>query len=184
MQGADKGLLLLAGRPLVMHVHEALRTQVGTVIVSANRHAADYAAALALPVVADRWDDYRGPLAGICAGFDATRSDWLLAVPADMPGLPSNLLAQLRAQCSGAAAYAVLGGDAVYPLCLLHRRLHADLRASLERGDYAVRHWLGRHAAAAVPIEGWHGEAPSLNTPEALQAAERRWRARGDQGAR
>ena len=39
-----KGLVELAGRPLVEHVLDALRPQVGTLVISANRHLDRYAA--------------------------------------------------------------------------------------------------------------------------------------------
>ena len=42
MGGADKGLLLLDGKPLALHTLRRLRPQVATVLISANRNAAFY----------------------------------------------------------------------------------------------------------------------------------------------
>ncbi|HDO34129.1 MAG TPA: molybdenum cofactor guanylyltransferase MobA, partial [Chromatiales bacterium] len=42
MGGRDKGLIPLAGRPLVEHVLSALRPQVATLLISANRNLARY----------------------------------------------------------------------------------------------------------------------------------------------
>src|SRR5690606_31281849 len=67
MGGRDKGLLPLAGRPMVEYVLEALRPQVDAVLISANRHQAEYGR-YGHPVVTDDTDDYPGPLAGMAAG--------------------------------------------------------------------------------------------------------------------
>lgn len=171
--GADKGLLALAGLPLVLHVRKALQPQVASLVISANRNAEIYAGLTGLAVCADEMPDFRGPLAGIAAGFAATRADELLAVPADMPGLPADLVAQLQAARGDApAVYAEIAGDPVYPLCLLGRALAADLRDTIGRGEYTVRHWLRRHGARGVPIRGWNGPC-NLNTPALLAEAER-----------
>ena len=82
MGGADKGLLELAGRPLVAHLLEALRPQVATVLISANRNTEVYAR-FGATVVPDPWPDFRGPLAGIAAaGKLANRGNTLSATEA------------------------------------------------------------------------------------------------------
>ncbi|MFT4047631.1 MAG: molybdenum cofactor guanylyltransferase MobA [Solimonas sp.] len=176
MGGADKGLLELRGRPLVAHLLDALRPQVGALIISANRNIEAYAR-FGMPVVTDLWPDFRGPLAGIAAGFAASTADWLLAAPCDTPGLPADLVAQLRRAVrarDAKAAYAFVGGDPVYPLCLLHRDLRASLHAMLEQGHFGVGRWLAAQDAVAVDIAGWCGTLDNLNTPERLAAAQNR----------
>ncbi|WP_043113452.1 molybdenum cofactor guanylyltransferase MobA [Solimonas soli] len=174
MGGADKGLAELDGKPLVAHLLDALRPQAAALLINANRHGERYAA-FGVPVVADPWPDFRGPLAGIAAAFAAIEHDWLLAAPCDTPGLPADLAAQLMAAAQAGrrdAAYAVVDGDPVYPLCLLHRRLAAPLRTALEAGHYAVGRWLAAQGAVAVNIRGWCGTLMNLNTPERLAAAQ------------
>ncbi|SEQ08161.1 molybdopterin-guanine dinucleotide biosynthesis protein A [Solimonas aquatica] len=175
MQGADKGLVELAGKPLVLHVLEALRAQVGSVRINANRNAERYAQLTKLPVCADLREGYEGPLAGIEAGFAASSTPWLLAVPCDTPGLPADLVAQLGAGLQNAAApaaYAQAPDGPVYPLCLVSRALAPALRGALDAGERAVGRWLQAQQALAVPIRGWPLPMSNLNTPERLAAAE------------
>lgn len=175
MNGADKGLLTLAGKPLILHLTQALRAQVGEVLINANRNAEVYARLTGLPVCADRRSDYAGPLAGIEAGFAVSSTPWLLAVPCDTPGLPADLVAQLwqGLQTAGAqAAYAQVQDDPVYPLCLLSRELAPALSAALDRGERAVGRWLAAQNAVAVRIANWGGLPLNLNTAERLAAAE------------
>ena len=55
--GVDKGLVPLHGRPLIEHVIDALRPQVGALLISANRNH-DIYASYGYPVVADVMGDY------------------------------------------------------------------------------------------------------------------------------
>src|SRR3546814_13320974 len=93
MQEADKGLMLLHHRPLVAHVLEALRPQVATCMISANRNAELYAQ-FGTPLVRDVWPDLRGPLAGMHAADRHRGREWLIAAPSDRPGLPDDLVAR------------------------------------------------------------------------------------------
>jgi molybdopterin-guanine dinucleotide biosynthesis protein A len=43
MGGGDKGLMDLAGHPLIEHILQSLVLQVGTIIINANRHLETYA---------------------------------------------------------------------------------------------------------------------------------------------
>ena len=80
------------------------------------------------------------------------------------------------------AAYAVIGEDALYPCCLLHRDLRASLEAWLRQPDRAVRHWLHAEDAVAAPLRGWQADVFNLNTAEALDRAAQ-WLAAGKPGA-
>jgi molybdopterin-guanine dinucleotide biosynthesis protein A len=173
MGSVDKGLSLLHGQPLVVHVLDALRPQLADCMISANRNL-DVYAQFGVPLVRDAWPDFRGPLAGICAAAQRGTRPWLLAAPCDTPGLPGDLAIQLQraAQRAGAdAAYAVVDGEPLYPLCLLHRRRFAALHDALVRGQYAVGRWLTAQNAVAVAIDNWCGPLLNLNTPERLADA-------------
>lgn len=64
----DKGLLDLGGRPMIAHVIERLRPQVGRMVINANGDPARFAP-FGLPVIADEIEGFAGPLAGILAGL-------------------------------------------------------------------------------------------------------------------
>ena len=56
MGGIDKGLMALVGKPMVTYVLDALRPQVATIVISANRNLDQYAAFVAhLPVWPALW---------------------------------------------------------------------------------------------------------------------------------
>jgi molybdopterin-guanine dinucleotide biosynthesis protein A len=104
MGGADNPLLPLAGRPLLSHVVERLRPQVGKMALNANGDPARFEA-FGLKVVADEDQTFSGPLAGILAGFGWARAlplspEAIVTVAADTPFFPVDLVARLE-QASG-----------------------------------------------------------------------------------
>ncbi|WP_043202206.1 molybdenum cofactor guanylyltransferase MobA [Paraburkholderia acidipaludis] len=161
MGGADKGLQALHGRPLAAHVLARLAPQVGTLAISANRHAETYAA-LGAPwhaqVLADTVPDYPGPLAGLLAGLAAARTDWLLAAPCDSPWLPADLATRLStaalAENAGIATVTTTntaGEVSLHPVfVLLRTALADDLASFLNAGERKVRAWYGRHKTVEV----------------------------------
>ena len=147
----DKGLQPWRGRPLVDHAIARLAPQVGAILISANRHAADYASRAAR-VLADASDDFPGPLAGVLAGLRAAATPWLAVVPCDSPSLPLDLverLAQGLGDGRGAVVQRDLGaaGVRLEPVCcLLSTALADDLAAYLADGGRKVEPWLLCHA--------------------------------------
>lgn len=176
MDGRDKGLVEWQGRPLFRHALARLAAQTvapAAVLLSANRNQAVYAEA-GLPVLADLRAGFNGPLAGIEAGLYATRHDWLLCLPCDMPRLPATLAAQLLAGATAAgaaAAHAVTAQSPQPVCCLLRRELAGDLGDWLDAGQGRVRGWLERVGAVTVHFDEADGFA-NFNTLAELALAE------------
>lgn len=141
MGGADKGLVAFHGRPLVARVLDALRPQVGPIIISANRNRARYAA-YAYPVVDDEMADYPGPLAGVASVLAAAATPLVLIAPCDGPFLPGDLAPRLYHALGDSDIAAVHDGQRLQPLfALLRTRLLADLRDYLDAGQRRVEGW-------------------------------------------
>lgn len=151
--GADKGLLEWRGRTLVAHVVDRLRPQVDALWISANRSHAAYAA-WADRVLPDRTPGFRGPLEGVATALAACDRDWLLCVPVDVPGFPTDLARRLHAAAiaAGAAMAVAHDGQRRQVLCFLARpALGAAARTRLERGDAAVHAW--QDASGAIEVD-------------------------------
>ncbi|MEP6506185.1 MAG: molybdenum cofactor guanylyltransferase MobA [Betaproteobacteria bacterium] len=155
MGGADKGLQLWHGAPLVAHAVARLAPQVRDVMVSANRNAHAYAA-YAARVLPDADASFAGPLAGILAGLRAAHAagmPWLAVVPCDAPLLPDDLVGRLarevvEAGSDGAVVRRDRGdGPRLEPVCcLLSTALAHDLERYLAEGERKVERWVARHA--------------------------------------
>ncbi|MGE4338906.1 MAG: molybdenum cofactor guanylyltransferase MobA [Pigmentiphaga sp.] len=173
MGGTDKSLLEWQGRPLLDHVAQRLKPQVGSILINTN-HPAD-AHRQAGTVVSDPADlpAAAGPLLGVATGLRASPTDWLLCVPCDSPWLPPDLAVRLCAALAGgttdlAAAWAAGRRQGVF--LLLHRRHLAALEAWLRQGERKVDLWLTAQGVVDVPFADPAAFA-NLNTPDDWRAA-------------
>jgi molybdenum cofactor guanylyltransferase len=178
MGGGDKGLRLLAGRPLIAWVIERARPQVEALALNANGDPARFKG-LGLPVVPDGVPGFAGPLAGVLAGLDWARGlggvSHVASFATDAPFLPRDLVVRLAAALEAGAdlACAASGGRAQPVFGLWPVALAGDLRAALEAGVRKVDEWTARFRLAEVAFEA----APvdpffNANRPDDLAAAE------------
>ena len=174
MGGADKGLVVLDGRPLVAHAIERLAPQVGALMLSANRNLAAYRS-FGYPVLTDGSDaflGYLGPLAGLRAGLAACQTDWLVCVPCDCPALPADLAARLSA-ATGNSSLAVASVDGrmqpTFQLC--RRALLPALDAFLAAGKRKVGLWCLEQGAVEVAFPDANA-FKNMNNPSDLAAPE------------
>ena len=159
MGGADKGLVEYLNRPLIEWAMDAIRPQVGEVLISANRNP-DVYARYGCRVLPDTLPGFPGPLAGVLAAMEAVTSDWLLVVPCDTPHLPADLASRLfeAAQIAAKSSLAVAADDARihHTTMLVKCYLKQDLRQFLQEGGRAVRDWQARHVVARARFEAAH----------------------------
>jgi len=186
MGGVDKGLQLLRGHALFEHVLARLAPQVGPVLINANRNQARYAAS-GYTVVSDADDSFAGPLAGLLAGLQAAKTEWLLSAPCDTPALPLDLAARLAAslQQSPGAELAVplsanpqegiASASQIQPVfCLLRVSLKDSLADYIAGGGRKIDTWLRAQPHCLVPFEQ-PGDAQAFfnaNSLAELQALE------------
>lgn len=166
MGGVDKGLIELAGRPMIEQVVERLRPQVGLVIINANRNRSVYERWSDI-VIADRIGDFEGPLAGMAAGLEVADTPWMLAVPCDSPLLPEDLADRLYDQAlSEQAEIAVVhDGERIHPVfAMLHRQLLPSLSSFLHEGERKIDRWFGRHSVTTVDFSDQPRAFMNINT--------------------
>ena len=158
MGGGDKGMLELAGKPMLAHVIERLAPQVGRMVINANGDPARFAG-FARPVVADTITGFVGPLAGVLAGMrwstaNAPEARWIVTAAGDAPMLPADLVSRLTsavANRDGAIALAKSAGGVHPVIGLWPVALAADLEDQLRSGVRKVLDWTDRHGT--VPVD-------------------------------
>lgn len=174
MGGSDKGLVPLAGRPMVEHVIEALRPQVASILLSANRNHERYAR-YGYPVIADDLGDYQGPLAGVAAALRQCTSGFLVTVPCDAPLLPPDLVVRLLTarEAGDVDAAVVHDGRRLQPVfLLLHSRVAPSLEHYLAGGGRRVDAWLSQLRTAVADFSDRAAAFVNVNEPDERQAVE------------
>jgi molybdopterin-guanine dinucleotide biosynthesis protein A len=168
MGGVDKGWVLFDGRPLVRHVFDRFVPQVGSLLISANRSLDDYRQLA--EVVTDEHADlpleaFAGPLAGLLAGMNRARTDWIALAPCDAPALPTDLVARLAEYIGEASvAFPVAGGRTQPAFALVRCSARASLRAFLQAGGRAMHRWYDTVSAVAVGFDDL-GAFRNINQP-------------------
>ncbi|MGE3848358.1 MAG: molybdenum cofactor guanylyltransferase MobA [Gammaproteobacteria bacterium] len=175
--GLDKGLVDLAGQPLVAHVVARFAPQVNALAISANRNLDSYRAhATAVLPDADA-EDGAGPLAGIATALAWCPAPLLAIVPCDSPFLPVHLVTTLDAarRRAGATVAVARTADGLQPMfALLAAELAVAARAALRAGERKVERWYRQQALVEVDLETERAALANLNTPQDLAAAQLR----------
>ena len=182
MGGGDKGLIELAGRPVLDHVIDRFGAQVGSVVLNANGDPARFAG-YGLPVMPDTVDGFAGPLAGVLAGLswaaeNAPDAHWVATAATDTPFFPIDFVNRLLAAIEdhGADMACAASDGRNHPVFgLWPVRLKDDLQSALVDEDIRkVDLWTARHKLTAVEFTA-SGFDPffNVNRPDDVPEAER-----------
>jgi molybdopterin-guanine dinucleotide biosynthesis protein A len=159
MGGVDKGLQNHLGMPMALHALLRLQSQVGELIINANRNLSAYES-MGVPVWPDPLPDFPGPLGGLLAGLEHCATPYLVTVPCDTPNFPADLVARLAAALRAAGAEIAMAATLEegqlrrQPVFTLVRSdLLESLVAFLNSGERKIDRWTGRHHCVEVPFE-------------------------------
>ena len=173
MGGVDKGLVDLAGTPMVAHVLARLVPQVGDVLINANQNLDRYRA-LGHPVVPDAVGGFAGPLAGLHAGMMQAKRQFVVTVPCDSPFLPLDLVTRLHAALERERAQLAVARtfDQPHPVFALVRRdLLPNLAAFLASGGRKIDAWYAALRVVEVAFDDEADAFRNINTADELAAA-------------
>ena len=168
MEGKDKGLVELANRPLIEYVIDAIKPQVGAIILNANRNQQQYSL-YGYPVISDMLEDYQGPLAGFFSAMEKATSSHIVTLPCDGPLLPNDLVDRLIfALTDNKAEIAVAhDGDRMQPVySLIPTTLIASLKTFLDSGERKIDFWYKQHKVALADFSDCPETFRNINTAE------------------
>jgi molybdopterin-guanine dinucleotide biosynthesis protein A len=169
MEGADKGLQLLDGKPLWRHVADALSPQVANLAISANRNLERWYES-GYPVYSDSLADFPGPLAGMLSVMQQTQSEWFLFCPCDTPFIPPFLAERFIQQKKTAPVVWVYDGERDHPaITLMHQCLMPDLAAYLAAGERRVMAFMRNSGGHRVDFSDVRSAFINVNTLDDLQ---------------
>jgi len=168
--GVDKGLRLLAGRPLVNHIVDSIRCHVDEVIVvvASEEQSKNYRQAVDGAVIVTDIHPEGSPLVGLMTGLSFCKYPYAFAVACDMPFVCGEAVEMLFAEAEGhgGAVFEKPNGW-IEPLVAVY---HVDtaLREAerlYREGDLRVRMiFLSRDDVALIPVERLRVVDPELRT--------------------
>jgi molybdopterin-guanine dinucleotide biosynthesis protein A len=169
MGGRDKGLMEWRGEPLVAHIHRTVRPLSDDLVISCNRNQQAYAA-YADQLVGDAEADYPGPLAGVIAGLQVARHEWVVLLACDAPLVDQGLIDALRQLAiDGNSAAMVRQGGYWQPMfSVLPRLVLPVLEQAWAAGERSLQKALLREAVQRFECAGDDRRLSNFNSPELL----------------
>jgi len=181
MGGGDKCLLPLAGKTLLQRAIERAPPQVDELLLNANGNSLRFARTR-LPVVADRFSNNPGPLAGVHAGLewlnqDNPNAEWLATFASDTPFFPSDLVSKLLTTALNKKAQIAVATttNGIQPVfALWHASLLGSIEQQLNSGSIPrLQDWIQQHNHVPVEFDiGAYDPFFNINSPQDLYAAE------------
>lgn len=170
MGGGDKGMKLLAGKPMLAHVRDRLSPQASPLVINANGDPSRFGV-FGLAVAGDVMEGHAGPLAGVLTGMrwsadNAPESRFIVTAACDTPFFPANLVETLLAAADGHYPVIALASsqNQVHPVSgLWPVSLAGDLEHALRSGMRKVLEWTGRHRVVTAGFAAKDGIDPFLN---------------------
>ncbi len=176
MGGTDKGLVPLAGRPMIAWVLDAVAPQAARVLVNANRNLDAYGS-FGFEVVPDAHPGFLGPLAGLVTGMTHAATGFVITAPCDSPLVAGDLVERLHSACLAESADIAVAhdGQRLQPVFALARTsLKSDLENWLESGERKIDRWFARHRTVQVDLSDRAETFINVNNPEDRDALEAR----------
>lgn len=177
MGHVDKGLQVFRGAPMALHVLMRLSSQVGHVMINANRNLGPYES-FGVPVWPDQMQDFAGPLAGLQTGLVHCDTPYMLSAPCDSPFLPLDLAERLGEgleEAKADVAVAVTGkGEHRQPhpvFCLVKSDLLPHLTLFLQDGGRKIDAWYASLSVVEVHFAD-EDAFRNINTRDELQRFE------------
>jgi molybdopterin-guanine dinucleotide biosynthesis protein A len=179
MGGQDKGLIELSGTPLIEYVIAVLQPQLENIVINANRNAGIYAS-YGFPVIADDYEGYNGPLAGIASCMKAIDTEYLITTPCDTPLLPQDLVSRMFVSLEENQAEISVAdsGERLQPVfSLIKCSLLDSLLDYLDAGERKIDRWFKQHRMITVDFSDQPDTFLNVNTPEDIKEMESRHKA-------
>jgi len=183
--GRDKGLVVLAGKPLILHVIDSVSKVVDEVlvVVSSGEQKNKFEAVVEekANLVIDK-DDSQSPLVGAIAGFETAEGEYSLLLPCDTPLVSPQIVQFLLDMCiSRNAAIPRWPSGYIEPLQAVYRTESAltAARTALKQGKMRMQSMIdnlrGVRYVSTMVLEQLEPRLLTffnVNTPQDLKKAE------------
>jgi molybdenum cofactor guanylyltransferase len=172
MGGLDKGLVELNGQAMIQYVLDVLKPQVKQILINANRNVSEYEK-FGYPVVSDQLADFQGPLAGIAASMEVTKTKYICTCPCDGPLIAKDLVSRLYSEVTNDNETKIVvahDGKRLQPVyALIDCELLTNLIEYLKSDERKIDRWYTQHNFKAVDFSDRKDCFININTLEDQQ---------------
>ena len=167
MEGIDKGLIDIAGNPLVTYAIRRMEPQVSTILISANRNSAKYEK-YGYTIIEDTTGESYGPLSGLLSAMQHADTEYILTAPCDSPFLPEDYAQRMyTALDNGNKICVAREENLIQPVfTLVSCSFAPSLQDYLERGHRKMATWILEQKPSTVDFTNCKNMFFNMNTPE------------------
>ncbi|WP_158655102.1 molybdenum cofactor guanylyltransferase [Flavivirga eckloniae] len=169
--GTDKGFLTLNEKPFIQHSIDALTPLVSEIIIVSDNP--DYNV-LGYERVTDIIKD-AGPVAGICSGLEASKTDYNLVLSCDIPLIKTEVLEKLIVnRDTDADIIQIESNGKTMPLIALYKKqCHIVFNELLKKDERRLRVAVNQCRVKNIPLESKdYNTTMNVNTKEELKQLE------------
>ena len=159
--GQDKACLLFSGMTLLEKISSVLQPMFASILVSTKEPRPT----CALPQVLDH-PGHKGPLAGLTAGLEQSRTSWVFAIGCDMPFIVPALIEYLSSLREGCDAVVPIVSNHPQPMAAFYsgRGLETLHELMSDGASHSMREFLDRISVRYVNEEELKEHDPMLRT--------------------
>lgn len=166
--GTDKGLVMLAGKPMVAYLLHTLRSLHIAATIIANKSGYESMDARVIPDLVRG----KGPLGGILTALTDAGGD-VLILSADAPFVNGDVIRSLLSQAVGGKVIVVKINGRIQPLCAIYPlQLKAKLEAMIAGDELKVMLLLQQSDAVYIEMSVDEAIFSNINSPQELLHAE------------
>ncbi len=167
--GTDKGMALLHGKEMAVHMTTLLQKVFQDVIIIANHP--DYSA-FHLPVYDDLLID-KGPLGGIYTGLTYSNTPWNFFIACDMPYMRSEIIESLSGHLNDQDVVVPFNQNRFEPLCAFYNKsCMRIIENQLEQEDYSLQKLISLLNYKSIDVQNYFKQEGdpflNINTKEEL----------------
>lgn len=173
MSGNDKGLIQFKQKTLIEHVIDTVKTEVKTILISANRNHSTYQKFTKNSIIQDELPNFQGPLAGIASAIKVTKTPYLLVLPCDCPLIGVELFLGLKTAMmkNNTDIITVHDGKRLQPIfALLKIQVLDSLLGYLQQDGRKISDWQQKHSLAISDFSQHQHFFTNINSPADLIA--------------
>ncbi len=174
MNGLDKGLEILDGKPLIEYIVDSISLDILKLFISVNRNQNKYSHYGHILVDDKKLGSSLGPLGGVASGISAWSGEWLVTVPCDSPFLSYHLIKRLITEArakNASLAVAAINGKREPVFMALKTMLLSNLKTYLIAKNRKVRLWQDLIGAIEVDCSDFPLTFFNINTFEQMKLA-------------
>jgi molybdopterin-guanine dinucleotide biosynthesis protein A len=174
MGGKDKGLIELAGKPMIAHVLKRLDNHISDIMISTNSSNTAYQQ-MPYRLTEDILKENLGPLAGIHSALINANNPRVLITACDSPFLETQLCSRLVSAMDKHKAMLAVAYDGEHvqnTFSVIDVRLKNNLEQYLQRGGRRLMTWFKEQDAIEVDFSDVKDSFFNINSSHDLTLAE------------